>query len=87
MVFSSRRKWQEKNIAYTQCKDLYRTLHQRKIIPKYQWNKYEDWQQQYYKQKLTQKQWEQLFLSLYKNTKLKEAFDIHINSYTLRNPP
>ena len=87
MVFSSKRKWLEKNIAHTQCKDLYRTLHQRKIIPKYQWNKYEDWQQQYYKQKLTQKQWEQLFLSLYKNTKLKEAFDIHINSYTLRNPP
>ena len=41
-----------------------------------QWNKYEDWQQQNYTQKLTQKQWEQLFLSLYKNTKEKEAFDI-----------
>ena len=34
-----------------------------------------------------QKQWEQIFLSLYKNTKQKEAFDIYINSHTLRNPP
>ena len=45
-------------------------------IPRCQWNKYEDWQQQHYTQKLTQKQWEQLFLSLFKNTKQKEAFDI-----------
>ena len=76
MVFSSKRKWQEKNITETQCKDLYRTLQQRKIIPQCQWNKYEDWQQQDYTQKLTKKKWEQLFLSFYKNTKQKEAFDI-----------
>ena len=69
MVFWSKRKWQEKNIDETQCKHLYCTLHQKKIIPQFQWNKYEDWQQQYYTQKLTQKQWEQLFLSLYKNKK------------------
>ena len=31
MVFSSKRKWQEKNIAETQCKHLYFTLHQKKI--------------------------------------------------------
>ena len=75
MVFSSNRKWQEKNIAKAQFKDLCRTLNQRKIIPQCQWNKYEDWQHQIYTQKLTQKQWEQRFLSLYKNTKQKEAFD------------
>ena len=32
IVFSSKRKWQKINIAKTKCKDLYRTLHQRKII-------------------------------------------------------
>ena len=37
MVFSTKRKWLEKNIAETQFKDLYRTLHQRKIIPQCQW--------------------------------------------------
>ena len=57
MVFSSKRKWQEKKIAETKCKDLYRTLHQRKIIPQRPSNKYEDWQQQNYTQKLTKKQW------------------------------
>ena len=46
------------------------------ITPQCQRNKYEDWQQQHYTQKPTQKQWEQLFLSLDKNTKHKEAFDI-----------
>ena len=76
IIFSSLRKWQEKNIAKTQYKDLYRALHQRKIIRQCQWNKYDDWQQQHYTQKLTKKQWEQLFLSLYQNTKQKEAFDI-----------
>ena len=76
MVFSSKRKWQEKSNAETQCKDLYRTLHQREIIPQCQWNKYENGQQQNYTQKLTQKQRKQLFLSLYKNTQQKEAFDI-----------
>ena len=76
MLVSSKRKWQEKNIVETQCKDLYRTLHQRKIIPQWQWNKYGDCQQQYYTQKLTQKQWQQLFFSLYKNTKQKKDFDI-----------
>ena len=76
MVFSSKRKWQEKNIAETQCIDLHHTLHQRKIIPQCQWNNYEDWQQQHYTQKHTQKQWEQLFFSLFKNTRQKEAFDI-----------
>ena len=76
MVFSSKSKWQEKNIVETQCKDLYRTFHQKKIIPQCQWNKYKDWQQQNCTQKkLTQRQWEQVFLSLYKNTKQKEAFD------------
>ena len=76
MIFSSKRKCQEKNIAETQCKDLYRTLHQRKRTPQCQWNKYEGWQQQHYTEKFTQKQWEQPFLSLYKNTKQKEVFDI-----------
>ena len=76
MVFSSKGKWQEKNIAEKQYKNLSCTLHQKKKKPQQQWNKYEDWQQQHYTQKLTQKQWEQLFLSLYKNTKQKEAFDI-----------
>ena len=76
MVFSFKRKWKEKNIAEAQCKNLSCTLHQKKKIPQCQWNKYEDWQQQHYMQKLTQKQWEQLFLSLYKNTKQKKAFDI-----------
>ena len=58
MVFLSKRKWKEKNIAEKKCKDPYRTLHQRKIIPQCELNKYEDWQQQNYAQKLTQKQWE-----------------------------
>ena len=44
MVLSSKRKWQKKNIAETQCKDFYHTLHQRKIIPQCQWNKCKDWQ-------------------------------------------
>ena len=76
MSISSKRKWQEKNIAETQCKDLYRTLHKRNIISQCQWNKYEYWQQQHYMQKLTQKQWEQLFRCFNKNEKQKEAFDI-----------
>ena len=33
MGLSSKRKWQEKTIVETQCKDLYSTLHQIKIIP------------------------------------------------------
>ena len=69
MVFSTKRKWLKKNIAETQFKDLYRTLHQRKIIPQCQWSKYEGWQQQNHTQKLTQKQWAQLFLCLCKNVK------------------
>ena len=76
MGFSSKRKWEEKNTGETQCKDLYRTLHQRKMIPQCQRNKYEDWQQQNYMENITQKQREQLFRSLLKNTKQKEAFDI-----------
>ena len=81
MAFSSKRKWQEKNIAERQCKDLYRTLHQRKKIIQCRWNKYENWQQQNYIHKLTQKQWEQLFLSLYK------TLTFNINSYIFHNPP
>ena len=73
MVFLSKRKWQEKNIAETKCKDLYRTLHQRKII--LQW------------QKSTQEQWEQLFLSLYKNKKQKETFDIQYKLLNFALPP
>ena len=42
-------------------KDLYRTLHQRKLISQSQWNEYEDWKQQNYAQKRTQKRWEELF--------------------------
>ena len=71
MVPPSKRKWQEKNIADRQNKDPYSTLHERMLIPKCQWTKCEDLQQ-----KLCQKQWEQLFLSLYKNAKQKEAFEI-----------
>ena len=37
------------------CKNHYRHLHQRKIMPQCELNKYEDWQQQNYTQKLTQK--------------------------------
>ena len=55
MGFPSKRKWEEKNTGETQCKDLYRTLHQRKIIPQCQRNKYEDWQQQNYMENITQK--------------------------------
>ena len=69
MVFSTKRIWLKKNIAETQFKDLYRTLHQRTIIPQCRRSKYEDWQQQNHTQKLTQKQWEQLFLCLCKNVK------------------
>ena len=76
MVLSTKRIWQEKNIAETQCKDFYCTLHKRQITPQCQWNKYEDWQQQNYTQKFTQKKLEQLFISLHKNAKQKEAFDI-----------
>lgn len=57
-------------------KDLYRNLHQRKIIRQCQWKKFEDWQQQNYSQDLTEKQWELRFLALYKNRKQKEAFNI-----------
>ena len=71
MVPPSKRKWQEKNIADRQNKDLYSTLHERMLIPKCQRDKCEDLQR-----KLTQNQWEQLFLSLYKNAKQKEAFEI-----------
>ena len=56
MVFSYKRKWQEKNIAETPCKDLYCNLHQRKKTPQCQWNEHGDWQQQNYTQKFTQKQ-------------------------------
>ena len=69
----------------THCKNLYCTLHQEKIIPQCQWNKYEDWQQQNYTQKLTQKQWEELFSARIRNRKKLLAFNI--NFYTLHNPP
>ena len=49
---------QERNIAETQCKVVYLTSHQRKIIPQSQWNEYEDWQQRNYTRKFTQTQWE-----------------------------
>ena len=39
---------QERNIAETQCKVVYLTSHQRKIIPQSQWNEYEDWQPKLY---------------------------------------
>ena len=39
-----------------------------------------------YTQKLTQKQWEQLFLSLYKNTKQKEAFDFQYKFLNFAQP-
>ena len=56
------------------------------MITKFQWNKYEDWQQQHYTQKVTQKQWEQLFLSLCKNKKQKEAFGIRYKSLYFAQP-
>ena len=58
------------------CRDTMQTsllyFTPKKDKPQFQWNKYEDWQQQYYTQKLTQKQREQLFLSLYKNKKQEQ---------------
>ena len=75
-IISRKGKWQEKNIAVMQCKDLYRTLHNRKIIPQCTQRKFEAWQDNSNSPKLAQAQWEHLFKNLHKNTKQREAFDI-----------
>ena len=73
MVFSPKRKWKKSTLPRNN--EMILTVLYVKERSCYNVNG-QDLQQQHYTQKLTQKQWEQLFLSLYKNTKQKDAFDI-----------
>ena len=57
------------------CKDFYVTIHFRTLMPIYDKRKYLQWQLND-SNKLSEKQWNTLFLNLYKKTKQKDSFDI-----------
>ena len=68
-------KWKIAQIEVLHCKDFYRTIHFKKLIPLYQIKKYEKWDKSV-TTTLSEKDWKQIFTNLYKRTKQKEAFDI-----------
>ena len=86
MVFSSKKNGKKRVLLRHNAKISIILYTKKKMITKFQWNKYEDWQQQHYTPKVTQKQWEQLFLSLCKNKKQKEAFGIQYKSLYFAQP-
>ena len=72
-VFNER--WKTVQMEALQCKDFYRTIHFKKLIPLYQIKKYEKWDKSA-TVKLSEKDWKLIFKNLYKRTKKKDAFDI-----------
>ena len=83
-IISPKGKWQEKNITITKCKDLYRTIDSRRILPQYTQRRCETWQEN--SDSPRQVQWQHLFNNLYRNTKQKEAFDIRYRFLHLAQP-
>ena len=79
-------KWQEKTISVRQCKDLYRTIHNRRVVPQCTRSKFETWLEYSNSPRLTQAQWEHPFKNLYKDIKQKEAFDIRYRFLHLAQP-
>ena len=68
-------KWRIAEVNILRCKDFYNTIHFRKIAPMYQNRKFLKWDENN-PNPLTQKQWNDLFTNLYKNTKQKDSFDV-----------
>ena len=69
------RKWIVVEVTTLRCKDFYNTIHFRKIAPMYQNRKYLQWQEKD-TNKLSLKQWDKLFINLYKKVRQKESFDV-----------
>ena len=72
---SLRGKWIVAEVNTLSCKDFYNTIHFRNLMPMYINRKYLQWQLKD-SNKLSEKQWNKLFLNLYKKTKQKDSFDI-----------
>ena len=76
MVFSPKRKWKKKEHCWDTMQRSLLYFTPKKVNTTMPMQQICRLAKQHYTQKLTQKQWEQFFLSLYKTTKQKEAFDI-----------
>ena len=68
-------KWRLAEVSALQCKDFYNTIHFRKLMPMYKNRKYLQWQAND-SNTLSEKQWNTLFMNLYKKTKQRDSFDV-----------
>ena len=82
---SLRGKWMVAEVNTLSCKDFYNTIHFRNLMPMYVNRKYLQWQLKD-SNKLSEKQWNKLFLNLYKKTKQNDSFDIRYRFLNFAQP-